>query len=277
MWIRPGQDGERRGVRISVIMNSCTWLTALILLTGLSPVVTRWPGSKEPPTGPTRGEGELNREDQLNTSALNEALAFGPYRDLVTTAASPGGQQRQQNLLLSPLGLASALAVLSRISGSEGRSRLLEALGLAANSTEQRVAAALSALSELEQNLTAQEGGAEAGVQGAGTDAEAGGEVQGAGAQVGVWSGIRVDSEPSLNYKEFLTQPHTRPPTFNNTSLEALVKDLQGSDKLVLSNYVHFKGSLPLYYAFSQECLLLVCLYILIEGYDRGMNNWSDP
>ncbi|KAM4633761.1 uncharacterized protein ACJ7VT_020966 [Polymixia lowei] len=281
-------------------------LTALVVLTGLSD------GSVIP---------------GLNISALNTALAFGPYRELATsttTTTKPGVQQQhQQNLLVSPLGLASALALLSRVSGSESRSQALEALGLAANSTEQRVEATMSALKELEQSLTMQEGGAGAGaqgagsgvqgagtgaqgagsgvqgagsgvqgagsgVQGAGTGAQgAGSGVQGAGAQgtgtgvqgagsgvqgagsgvqgagsgvqgagsgvqgaglgaevqLKVWSSLLADSKPSLDYQSFLTHPQNiKPPTFNSTTFEMLKKDLQGSDKLVLTNYVHFKG-----------------------------------
>ncbi|KAM3860875.1 uncharacterized protein ACN63O_015136 [Diretmus argenteus] len=290
LQIRPGQARITREETMISIMYITTWLTVLAVLTGFSADGSVLPKRERHFSRPLIRKREL-KQPQLNTSALNTALAFEPYRDLATrTTAEPGVQQQQQhNLLFSPLGLASALALLSRVSGSESRSQALEALGLAANSTEQTVEATISALAELQQSLTMQEGGvqragagpaaeadagtraraaeADIGVQGAGKQSaaaedgadvqqvvqrpeiqSAGAEVQGGGAgvQLAVWSSLHVDGKPSLDYESFLTWPkHTRPTAFNNVSFETLMKDLQGSDKLILSNYVHFKGSLP--------------------------------
>lgn len=271
----------REGVMIS-IMYSFTCLTVLALLTGCTADGSVLPKTEKRFTGWLRKEQEVNLRQQLNTSALNTALAYEPYHDLATrTTAEPGVQQQQQrNILFSPLGLASALALLSRVSGSESRSQALEALGLAANSTEQSVEATISALTNLLHNLTLQEGGVEGGVQraeseaGAGTEARigatAGVEIRGvdggnttdvddgaegrtgtedgfhAGGQLRVWSGLHVHGKRSLDYESFLSGTQHPGTSAFNISFETLMKDLQASDKLELNNYVYFKGSLLL-------------------------------
>lgn len=230
----------------------------------LTVVVTLLANSLAHTPQPLRREREPNQ--QLNTSALNTALAFEPYRDLATrTTADPGAQQQQHNILFSPLGLASALALLCRVSGSESRSQALEALGLAVNSTQQSVEATISALTDLQHSLTLQEGGGGGGAPKAASDAGIGGAVAGEdagdragaddGAGVGngtedgahggsrfkVWSSLSVDGKPSADFKSFVLSGR---PAFN-LSFEALMKDLQGSDKLILNNYVYFKGLHP--------------------------------
>lgn len=221
-----------------------------------------------------RMEREVIQQRRLNTSALNTALAFEPYHDLATrTTAAPGVQQpRQSNILFSPLGLASALALLSRVSGSESRIQALEALGLGANSTERSVEATISALTDLQHRLALQEGGGGgAGVQRAESDAGAGTEA-GTGAAAGVepgdagnradvddaaenktedqlrmWSDLHINGKSSLDYDSFLSRPQQTGPAAANTSFKTLMKDLEGSDKLELNNFVYFKGSFSLF------------------------------
>ncbi|XP_070844156.1 alpha-1-antiproteinase-like [Chaetodon trifascialis] len=268
----------REGAMI-FFMYSFTCLTVLALLRGCTADGSVLPKPEKRFSGPLHEELEVNQ--QLNTSALNTALAFEPYHDLATrTTAEPGVQQQQQrNILFSPLGLASALALLSQASRSESRSQALEALGLAANSTEQSVEATISALTNLQHSLTLQEGGVGGGAQsaeskagagtGAGIGATAGVEIGGAdagnradvddgaegrtgtedgvhaGGHLKVWSGLHIDGRPSLDYDSFLSRPqHTGPSAFN-ISFETLMKDLQASDKLELNNYVYFKGRQP--------------------------------
>ncbi|XP_068564768.1 alpha-1-antiproteinase 2-like isoform X2 [Cebidichthys violaceus] len=250
------------------VMYGFTCLTALAWLTGLTADVSVLPKPEKLLSRPLRREQEVNQ--QLNTSALNTALAFEPYRDLATNTAA---EQQQHNILFSPLGLASALALLSRVSVSESRSQALEALGLAANATEQSVEATLSALADLQHSLTLHEGG---GVQraesragtGAGIGATPGVEIEveedtgnqtdvddGAegrnktegevhpGGQLRVWSSLHTDGKPSVDYNSFMFRPrHT---SAFNTSFDTLMKDLEASDKLELTNYVYFKGSQP--------------------------------
>ncbi|XP_023286059.1 alpha-1-antitrypsin-like protein CM55-MS [Seriola lalandi dorsalis] len=207
---------------------------------------------------------QQQQQQQLNTSALNTALAFDLYRDLATrTTAEPDVQQQQQhNILFSPWGLASALGLLSQVSGSESRSQALKTLGLAANSTEQSVEATISSLTDLQRSLTLQEGrsgggiGATAGVEleranaGNRTEGDDGavggtGSEDGvcAGGQLRVWSSLHVDGKPSIDYDSFLSR-HPGASAFN-VSFETLKKDLQASDKLILNNYVYFKGRQP--------------------------------
>lgn len=221
-----------------------------------------------------RMEREVIQQRRLNTSALNTALAFEPYHDLATrTTAAPGVQQpRQSNILFSPLGLASALALLSRVSGSGSRIQALEALGLGANSTERSVEATISALTDLQHRLALQEGGGGgAGVQRAESDAGAGTEA-GTGAAAGVgpgdagnradvddaaenktkdqlrmWSDLHINGKSSLDYDSFLSRPQQTGPAAANTSFKTLMKDLEGSDKLELNNFVYFKGSFSLF------------------------------
>lgn len=238
---------------------TCTFtcLTALASLTGLAA-----DGKPEKLfSRPLRGEPEVSQ--QLNTSALNTALAFEPYRDLATRTTA--GPRQQHNILFSPLGLASALALLSRVSGSESRSQALEALGLAANSTEQSVEATISALTELQHSLAVQEGGG--GVQrseaGAGAETETGvesGEADAGnktdvddGAEDGappeglfrVWSSLHADGKASPDFDSFLSRPQDAGLSAFNDSFDTLMKDLESSDELELSNYVYFKGRQP--------------------------------
>ncbi|KAM9356318.1 thyroxine-binding globulin-like [Pholidichthys leucotaenia] len=220
-----------------------------------------------------RKEGEVI---QLNVSALNTALAFEPFRDLATrTSAEPGVQlQQQSNILFSPIGLASALALLCQASGFEHRSQVLKALGLAANSTEQSVEATILALADLQQSFSLQEGGGggvaqktesesgareDSGIGGAaagegnggmdpGTDvgketgSEDSGQVLG---QLRVWSSLHADGKPSLDFESFLSKPQHSGPSASNASFETVLKDLQTSDKLVVNNFVYFKGLQP--------------------------------
>ncbi|XP_059212524.1 alpha-1-antiproteinase-like [Centropristis striata] len=257
------------------IMYSFTCLTVLALLTGPTADGSVLPKPDELVCRPLRREQEVNQ--QLNTSALNTALAFEPYRDLATRTTAELGVQQQQNILFSPLGLASALALLSRVTGAESRSQALEALGLAANSTEQSVEATISALTDLQHSLTLQEGGGGGGVQsaesGAGIEANIGaapregiggadagnrtdaGDGTGGrngtedgvhpGAQLRVWNSLHIDGKPSLDYDSFLSRPeHTGPSAFN-ISFDTLKKDLEASDRLELNNYLYFKGHQP--------------------------------
>lgn len=161
----------------------------------------------------------------LNTSALNTLLAFEPYQDL----ASRGSAEQQPNILFSPLGLASAVALLSRVSGPHGRSPALPALlGLAADSTRQSVEDTVSALTDLLHNLTLpveeEGGGGTAGDGGSGDAAEA-------GSQVKVWSGLQGDGSQS-DYQTFLSGGQREGPSV----------DLGSSDKLRLHSYAYFKG-----------------------------------
>ncbi|GLD59582.1 uncharacterized protein AKAME5_001157300 [Lates japonicus] len=93
---------------------------------------------------------EVKQQQQLHTSALYTALAFELHHDLATrTTAEPYVQQQQQhNVSLLDLGPVSAPALLSQTPGSESWIQALEALGLAANSTELSVEAAISALAD---------------------------------------------------------------------------------------------------------------------------------
>ncbi|KAM3603039.1 uncharacterized protein V6R79_015625 [Siganus canaliculatus] len=262
---------------IMSVLCSVTYLTALALLLGCAADGTVLPKPEKDFPGPPQKEQEVYHQQQLNTSAINTALAFEPYHDLATrTGAEHGVHQQQRNILFSPLGLASALALLSRVSGSQSRSQALEALGLAANATEQSVEATVSALTDLHHRLTLQQGGG-GGVQSAGSEAGAetgvrtagGVETRGAkaghtadvndgtkngtgaedgvhaGGQLRMWSGLHADGKPSLNYDSFLSRPHLTGPSASNISLETLRKDLQASDKLSLNNYVYFKGRQP--------------------------------
>lgn len=187
----------------------------------------------------------------LNTSALNTLLAFEPYQDLASRVSTEPEAQQQRNILFSPLGLASAVALLSRVSRSENRSLALELLGLAANSTEQSVEDTVSSLTDLLRNLTLPEGRGGGGVQGAVSEAaagttagdgdggsDAGGRADAAGTQLKVWSGLHAGRKQS-NYQSFLSEGWSG---FNDT-FDTLQKDLESSDELELNNYVYFKGS----------------------------------
>lgn len=279
------------------VMYSFTCVIVIAVLTGLSADGSALSKPEKLFSRTLKREREVKLELQLNISLLNTALAFDTYRDLATrTTAEPGVlQQQQHNILFSPLGLASALVLLSQISGSESRSQALEALGLAANSTEQSVEATISALTDLQHSLTLHEGGGGVGVQRAeseagaetktGIGATAGGdagnnsgvndgtkgrngtgfssEAEGrtgsevgvhAGSQLRVLSSLHLDGQPSLDYDSFLSRPqHTGPSAFN-ISFEPLMKDLQGSDKLILNNYVYFKGSFFFMHMYIHIC-----------------------
>lgn len=205
--------------------------------------------------------GPLPQEvhQHLNTSALNTLLAFEPYRDLASRASAEPEAQQQRNILFSPLGLASAVVLLSRVSRSESRSRALELLGLAANSTERSVEDAVSSLTDLLRNLTLPEGRGGGGLRGAGSEAgagttagdgdggsdaggsDAGGRAEAgapAGSQLKVWSGLHAGGKQA-DYQSFLSEGWSG---FNRT-FDTLQKDLESSDELELNNYAYFKGS----------------------------------
>lgn len=277
----------REDAMMSVVC-SFTCVIGLAVLTGLSADGSVLSKSEKLFSRALRGGREVKKEQHLKISALNTALAFETYRDLATGTTTVPGVQQQHNILFSPMGLASALTLLSQISGSESRSQALQALGLAANSTEQSVEATVSALADLQQSLMLQEGGGGVGVQRAGSaagakteagigDTAGGGDENNAGVNDGtkgrngtgfsskaegntgsksgvhvggqfrVWNSLHVDGKPSLDYDSFLSRPqHTGLPTFNN-SFDPLMKDLQSSDKLILNNYVYYKGSFLLH------------------------------
>lgn len=260
------------------LMYSLTRLTVLALLTGCTADGLVLPESERRFAGPLPEERKVNLRQQLNTSALNTVLAFEPYHDLANRNTAEPGVRQQHNILFSPLGLASAVALLSRVSGSESRSQALEALGLAASSAEHNVETTISTLTNLLRNLTLQGGGVGVGVQradpeaGAGTEAgaKAGVEIGGvdtgnradaekgaegrtgtedmahAGGQIRVWTGLHVDGKRLRDFDSFLSGTQHREPSAFNLSLETLKKDLHASDRLELNNYVYFKGSLLL-------------------------------
>ncbi|KAM4713101.1 alpha-1-antiproteinase F-like [Anableps anableps] len=204
---------------------------------------------------PIRRDVKAVLQNQLNTSALNTALAFGPYQDLTTRVAV-----EQQNILFSPLGLASALALLCRISGPESRGQVLQALGVAANVSHNTVEAAIAAL---QHNLTLGEGQGEGGVQKGQSEAAAGavatnnsdvndgtggrrGNEDGSHArgQLRVWTDLHVDGKPSLDFESFLSRLQ-HPGQAATNSFETLMEDLQDSDKLIVNSFVYFKGLQP--------------------------------
>lgn len=258
------------------LMYSLTRLTVLALLTGCTADGLLLTESETSFTGSKPEEPEVNLRQELNTSALNTVLAFEPYHDLAKRNTTEHGVRQQDNILFSPLGLASAVALLSRVSGSESQRQALEALGLAASSAEHNVETTISTLTSLLRNLTLQGGGVEAGVQradpkaGAGTEAEdtAGEEIGGvdtgnradvekgaegwtgnedtvdAGGQLRVWTGLHADGKRLRDFDSFLSGNQHKEPSAFNLSLETLKKDLQVSDRLELNNYVYFKGSL---------------------------------
>ncbi|KAF3849572.1 hypothetical protein F7725_019291 [Dissostichus mawsoni] len=260
-------QGRGRMAREEAMMSVLYRFTMMALLTGVQADGSVLPESEKVFSRPLRMEQEVN--EQLNTSALNTALAFEPYRDLATRANSTPGVQIQHNILFSPLGLASALALLSQVTGSESRSQALEALGLAANSTEQSLEATISALTDLQHSLALQEGGGDTGVQRAQSagEAEVGigatreGDIGGAdagdradvdnvsearngtedavhpGVQLRLWNSLHIDGKPLLDYDSFLSRPQQTGPSAFNISLDTLMKDLEASDKLELSNY----------------------------------------
>lgn len=239
------------------LMVSFRRLAALVLLLGCSVAPTRT-------TGPPR-EPDDRWQRHSNISALNTALAFELYQDLATRTA---GQQQQHNILLSPLGLVSVLVLLSQVSGPEGQSQVLEALGLEANTTEENVEATVSTLADLLRNLTEQEGGAgwevqrpemEGAGRGAGTGATEGGSAGAAegrnaagGEDAGrnqerrhrlrVWSGLRANGSGAAD-GDSAVHGKVPPTSVFNVSLETLLKDLQASDKPELNNSVSLRGT----------------------------------
>lgn len=189
----------------------------------------------------------------LNTSALNSRLAFEPYRVL---ASSEPEAARPSNILFSPLGLASALALLSGVSDPRSRSQALEPLGLGADSTEQSVENATSALSHLLHNLTLPEGRGVGGVQeadseagagtttaggGGGSDADAAESRTRGGSRLKVWSGLQADGKQS-DYQSFLSSNQHD----GSSDVDTLQRDLGSSDKVEFNNFVYFKGTLVL-------------------------------
>ncbi|KAG7244275.1 hypothetical protein INR49_004413 [Caranx melampygus] len=177
------------------------------------------------------------KQQQLHRSALNTALAFDLYRDLATrTTAEP-------NILFSPLGLASALALLSQVSGSASRSQALKALGLAANSTEQSVEATISALTDLQHNLTLQEmsgGGSEAtagvapdaGNKTGGEDGAVGGTGTEDGAHAGVPRSFQLNATTKLEVPMMLRDDSSEVMMLYDTNCSATVVRLAHSKRL---------------------------------------------
>lgn len=57
-----------------------------------------------------------------------------------------------------------------------------------------------------------------------------------------VWSSLHADGKPSLDSESFFqaTSQLTEPPAFNISS--ETLKDLQTSGKVIVNNYVYFKG-----------------------------------
>lgn len=148
-------------------------------------------------------------------SALNSTLVFEPYCDLVIRTIAEPSDQEQHHTLFSPLGLASALALLCRVSGSESQSQTLQALGMAANSTEQSVEATISAFTDLQQSLYVGGGGDRLQK----TESEAG-PGDHAGGQLRVWSSIHVDGKP-LKREFFCPALKTPDPLPSTQSIEA--------------------------------------------------------
>lgn len=214
-------------------------LTALTLQTLCVAHGTFGSRAEEDPTGPLPEEASQH----LNTSALNTLLATEPYQDLASRAsAEPESQQQQPNILFSPLGLASAVALLSRVSGPQSRSQTLPLLGLAADSTEQSAEDTISALTNLLHNLTLPEegggGGTTGGAGDGGSDDGSSADAAEAGSQLKVWSGLQADGKQS-DYQSFLSgNQYERSSDFFDVSQ----KDLESSDKLKLHNYAFFKG-----------------------------------
>lgn len=229
---------------------SFTCLTALTLQMLCVAHGTFGPRAEKEFTGPLPQEAHQH----LNTSALNTLLAFEPYQDLASRVSTEPEARQQRNILFSPLGLASAVVLLSRVSRSDSRSQALELLG---HSTERSVEDAVSSLSDLLHNLTLPEGRGGGGVRGAGSEAGAGttaGDGDGgsdaggradaaeagtrAGSPLKVWSGLHAGGNHS-DYQSFLSEGWSG---FNHT-FDTLQKDLESSDELELNNYAYFKGS----------------------------------
>lgn len=206
------------------LRRSFSYLSALTLQVLCLAHGTFGPGAQTDSTRPPPEEASQH----LNTSALNTLLAFEPYQDL----ASRGSAEQQPNILFSPLGLASAVALLSRVSGPHSRSQALSVLlGLAADSTPQSVEDTVSALTNLLHNLTMpeeEEGGG--GTAGGGGDGDSGDATE-AGSQLRVWSGLQGDRSQS-DYQTFLS----------GSDQEGSSIDLESSDKLRLYSYAYFKG-----------------------------------
>ncbi|KAM4529207.1 serine protease inhibitor A3N-like [Fundulus diaphanus] len=260
----------RGDVKMSV-MHSLACITMLGLLSGSSGHRSALPNTEKLLRRPVRRDVKAIPQNQLNTTALNTALAFEPYQDLTTRSAV----EQQNNVLFSPLGLASALATLCRISGPESRRQALQALGVAANASQESVEATISPLADLQHNVTLREGGVEGGLQkgqseaAVGVGAAIGGDTVGADAanasdvndgaggsrgaeshsharsRLRIWSKLHVDGKLSVDFEGFLSQlQHPGQPGMN-ISFETQMKDLQDSDKLLLKSFVYFQGLQP--------------------------------
>ncbi|XP_038164465.1 serine protease inhibitor A3K-like [Cyprinodon tularosa] len=238
---------------------SLACIAVLGLLSGSSGLTSALQNPEKLFTRPVRRDVKAIPQNQLNISALNTALAFEPYQDL--TARSAVGQQ--DNILFSPLGLASALALLCRASDPESRRRALQVLGVEDRTSQKSFEATLSALADLQHNLTIREGGGEGVYQKMQSEAvvEAPMGSNGSGAEAGndsdvndgaegrsqllVRSNLHVDGKPSVDFEGFLSQlQHPEQPELN-TSFETLMTDLRDSDKLNLNSFVYFKGLQP--------------------------------
>lgn len=205
------------------LRHSFSYLSALTLQVLCLAHGTFGPGAQTESTRPPPEEASQH----LNTSALNTLLAFEPYQDL----ASRGSAEQQPNILFSPLGLASAVALLTRVSAPHSRSQaLLVQLGLAADSTQQSVEDTVSALTNLLHNLTMPEEEGGGGNVGVGGDGDSGDATE-AGSQLRVWSGLQGARSQS-DYQTFLSGSHQ----------EGSSVDLESSDKLRLYSYAYFKG-----------------------------------
>uniref|UniRef100_A0A146ZPG8 Corticosteroid-binding globulin n=1 Tax=Fundulus heteroclitus TaxID=8078 RepID=A0A146ZPG8_FUNHE len=245
------------------VMYGLACITMLGLLSGSSGHRSALPNTEKLLRRPVRRDVKAIPLNQPNTTALNTALAFEPYQDLTTRSAV----EQQNNVLFSPLGLASALATLCRISGPESRRQALQALGVAADASPESVEATISALADLQHNLTLREGGAEGGIQKGQSEAAVaiGGDTVGAASDVNdgaggsrgaeshsharsrlrIWSQLHADGTPSVDFEGFLSQlQHPGQPGMN-ISFETQMKDLQDSDKLILNSFVYFQGLQP--------------------------------
>ncbi|XP_030626496.1 alpha-1-antitrypsin-like protein CM55-MS [Chanos chanos] len=145
-----------------------------------------------------------------------QKAAESPVDDLTTLCddlafglyANLGAERPGKNLLFSPLGLVSALVKLARLSHAHTRSEILDALGLG-NRTEAAVERALSALRALETSLAEQK-----------VDAQ-----------------LDIQTTLPLNSSNQETGEKERP-----HQVERVPSTTESSDKVTLTNIVHFKG-----------------------------------
>lgn len=195
---------------------SFSWLTALTLQALCVAHGTFGRRDESDFAGPLEEEEALN----LNISALNERLAFQPYR---ASAEARGAS----NVLFSPLGLGSAVLLLSQVTGP----RALEVLGDSPGD-------AASAVNNLLHNLTFPEGRGGGGPGGAGAGEGGGGSDP--GNPLKVWSGLHADGR-APDFPSFLSGTRGSP-GFNDV-FEVSREDLESSDTLELNTYAYFKGS----------------------------------